>query len=338
MRIIACLVVAVLAAAPAHAQYYLDSPKGYRLSAPGRDTAYALSAADGTFSAIRDCLTFPLDGALRLQGGMSSYLEFDRGGAKLKVQEQALAPTVAAPVGRRLPPQTTYLADGQPIYLAFGTDSSQGYDEYVVVSLSGNASGVQEISRFSLGAQYCAGLYVLDLNGDGSVDIAAPYSTGASGGGVDVRTISANGRLRWFGNDELDSTLFSQHGYLNLLDADADGAWELEVGAPVLCSACGYMWRDLYTFDFDGNNWETDETRFAAYYAPQRSFYRALNDAVVKLAASPAGLQYSGSAIEAQYATQIGGQWYSLDPFMLDGGKVDKTWVSTLASLVSGWK
>jgi hypothetical protein len=152
-----------------------------------------------------------------------------------------------------------------------------------------------------------------------------------------VRSIVPTGGLAWFGNDELDSTLFSQTGYINLLDYDGDGDWEIETSSPVLCSACGYQWNDLYTFDMEANNWELDLPHFAAYYKPQQDFYRALNAAVVKLAASPASQKYTGKAIEAEYATQIGGQWYALDVFM-DGAKADRTWVSQLASLVGGWK
>jgi hypothetical protein len=181
-------------------------------------------------------------------------------------------------------------------------------------------------------------VFALDLTGDGKLDLAVPYATGAGGGGgIEVRTIEPSGKLAWFGNDELDSTLYSQTGYINLMDYDGDGAWEIETSSPVLCSACGYQWSDLYTFDSQAWNWETDPAKFAAYYKPERDFYTQLNAAVQKFAASPADMAYSGKSIEAKYATQIGGQWYGLDVFM-DGGKVDKTWVSQLADLVDGWK
>jgi hypothetical protein len=331
LPVLLCIFIASLSASPASAQYWLETQPGYKTTAPSSGQVLLLSSGDPLRTQISDCLGFTVDGVLRIESGMSRYLEYTRG-ANLAIREYALT---SKPSGSVAP--VKYAIEGQPIYLAFGTTDSAGYEDYVIATVSGDASGVSELDRFSLGAQYCAGIYALDLNADGVVELAIPYSTGAAGGGgVDVRAIVPTGGLAWFGNDELDGTLFSQSGYLNVLDYDNDGDWELEVRAPVLCSACGYMWSDLYTFDSDGWNWETDEARFAAYYKPQRDFYRALNDGVVKLAANPASMKYTGSAIESDYAVQIGGQWYTLDPFVVNG-KPDRTWVSTLASLVSGW-
>jgi len=324
----------------AHAQYYATSAPGYTLSAPPAGQALLLGRGDALAQSAANCLGLSVDGVLKVQGGMSRYIEFDRGAdyehPRLKesvLNGKSKAASAAAP--------PAYNVKGNPLYLALGTTKAKDgdYTDYVVVSFTADSGGaISECSRFSLGAQYCGGIYVLDLNADGLSEVVAPYATGAgSGGGIEVRALQPTGKLAWFGNDELDSTLFSASGYCNLLDYDGDGDWEIETTAPVLCSACGYNWNDLYTFDKDGWNWEVGSDKFPAYYKPEQDFYRALNAAVVKLAANPAAYKYSGKAIEAQYAVQIGAQWYSLDPFISES-KPDRTWVNALASLVSGWK
>jgi hypothetical protein len=331
MRVLVVLLVVCLHCTPAFAQYYLDTPKGYKLTPV---TSGGLLAGAELRKTAADCTGITLDGLFAVQPGMSRFFELDRGRNydKPDVHEYQLTRSGAKPPASA--------AAGRPVYIAFGTKSSSGYNDYVVASLSNEGGTVKQISSFTLGAEFCGGIYALDLTGEGGIDLAVPYATGAGGGGgIEVRSIQPNGRITWFGNDELDSTLFSQSGYINLVDFDSDGDWEIETSAPVLCSACGYQWNDLYTFDKDSGNWETGESQFPAFYKPQQDFYRQLNAAVTKMVGQPQAYAYSGKEIEAKYAVQIGGHWYSLDPFMSNGGsgKPDRAWVSTLASLVDSW-
>jgi hypothetical protein len=332
------LLISTLAAlgltVPAFAQYYTETPKGYKLSAPAAEAALGLSEDSAIRKAAESCSGIKLQCMFIVKPGMRSFFEVDRSSG-VAVHEHSISALKSV---NTTPPATDYLIEGQPIYVAFGESDSDGYNDCVVASFLSDGSSVEELDRFNLGADYCAGVYALDLTNDGVVDLAVPYATGAGGGGgVEVRSIVPTGGLAWFGNDELDSTLFSQTGSINLMDFDGDGDWEIETSTPVLCSACGYQWGDLYTFDSEANNWEIDMPKFAAYYKPQQDFYRQLNTAVQVLAASPASLLNKNKSFEAKYATQIGGKWYGLDVFM-DGGRADRTWVSQLASLVDGWK
>lgn len=320
--------------AQAYAQYSTETPKGYKLAVPAAGSELGVSHTSAIWQAAQECSGIELQAMFLAKPGMQRFFEVERGEG-VTVREHAISSLKSA---SRTPPATDYLIEGKRIYIAFGVSNSDGYADCVVASFLSDGSSVEELDRFSLGAEYCAGVYALDLTNDGVVDLAVPYATGAGGGGgIEVRTIVPTGGLAWFGNDELDSTLFSQTGFINLLDFDGDGDWEIETSTPVLCSACGYQWGDLYTFDSEANNWEIDMPKFAAYYKPERDFYSQLNAAVQKLAASPSSMAYNGKAVEAKYVTQIGGKWYGLDVFM-DGGKVDRTWVSQLASLVDGLK
>ncbi len=326
------LSILLFGAVPGYAQYWMETEPGYVLTPVDPDFATLAAPQHPQVGQAQEAAGVVFDALFWVLPGTSSCYrqEWDEETESMRYREYRLTPVPEQPdTDVDLVP---YVVDGLPLMIGVGQPDTLDAEwaPAQVVSFAVEADGsLTPLDYWELGAQYCNGIYMLDLLGDGSLCLVLPWATGAAGGGgVDLLWISPAGGFSFFGATREEAMLWSQTGYVNLRDYDNDGAWEIETAYPLMFSAAGYSYKELLYFDRESWSWLGGAERFPEFYAPQDAFYRILFHTARELEKDPAKYLSTEPGWEGSYGFQLDGEWYSLDPFMnLDTGEFDPTWL-----------
>ena len=132
------------------------------------------------------------------------------------------------------------------------------------------------LSRRGISEWHWMAVCVADLDFNGQLDIAIPWTAGVSGGGgFDIFALDEKARL-------LPADSFSSaYAAFSLVDLDRDGSWEIE-GRDRLSyegAAGSFEYNVIWAFDHGTDSWRPDTDRFDAYFQRQREFYSSLRSA-----------------------------------------------------------
>lgn len=322
--------------AAASAQYFMETGPGYTLGEVSEDDTLLLASPHPLVLAAQDATSMELDAIFRLHPGMRRYFtkEWTEDGVEYMAEYE-----IVPPEGWQAPAteEIDYNIRGLEIIIGMGYDftDSPDWPLYAVVSLLEYPDGsLEELDRYALGAQFCPGVFALDMTADGIIELVIPWATGAGGGGgVEVLAVVPTGGLATFGDPEL-ATIYSQNGYCELLDYDGDGGWELETAFPLLFTAAGYSYKDLLVFDREEFAWVSGEPQFPEYYATQDRFYHALIEQARLFMEEPEQFRVDSEHVYGDYACRIDGELYSLDPFVdFSSGEPDPYWLEVLEEM-----
>ena len=332
---------------PARAQYYRELEQGYTLQAvPEESSLLQVTPAPDVLAA---------QGASAPGTVLNCLLEL-QAGSRLKLEQHYVADLDPYFADQQIVPpagwagfqikrkQTGYATEAGQVCLGVGI-AYEGDNEWglgLLVSYLRHADGsYTEVSRHELGHEYIGGVFVLDANNDGLLNVIASWMTGAgAGGGVDLLTVQPDGSFSYFGDDSdpdnFASELWSAHGTVELTDYDNDGDWELQLTYPLFFSAAGYYYRDIVSFDPATNQWAYDADFAPEYYAAQDHFYEELYEKVQALVANPQKFHHETDDYYRQYTCTIDGEEYSLVPFINENGTPNPDWIEELKIFVEG--
>jgi hypothetical protein len=205
-----------------HAELLADVPPSQRLTVPEGHPLYQqiVAAAD---------IHIEINSIIRLQRDMRRVV---RDGEEKRMY---------ASVNRseRLGTSIDYQVQGKPVYLAFGYK--------VCVSFIRDHDGQPVIlDRMEYRLYYFGGAYVLDMSGDGLIDICIHSLPATNGGlGVDTLTVLPSGRFKKMGSAGVANESV-------LTDLDGNGVWEIESNIWVYGKGhAGYYYRFIRLERFD---------------------------------------------------------------------------------------
>jgi hypothetical protein len=169
-------------------------------------------------------------------------------------------------------------------------------------------------------------IYVLDMTGDGKLELAIHWC-GASSEGLLVYTLEPDGHLTpavLEGSADGPGFFWAHYHEPVIVDFDGDGRWEVEVhdwyqGAHDRTYWCSLLW----SFDPARGVWVIDHDKFSDYYQPQAHVYQGLLDALNDASNNLDKYRHVRAGLQAKYACQIDGHWYPLDPFINNGEVMD---------------
>ena len=323
---------------PGFAQYWMETQPGFKLEPVDQDSSVLIGKADPLLETAGEVAAVRLDALFRVQPGMSRFFteEWDDDAQAMRFVEQAFVPN--QPVPGDSPELIPYAVDGLQVLIGIGqpdTDDGNWAPREVVSLGEGRGGDITVLDSWELGAQYCAGIYIFDVLHDGSLCLVAPWATGAGGGGgVDVLWLSPAGMLTPFGPDEEYASIWSQNGYVNLLDYNGDGVWEIETAFPLMFTASGYSYKEILSFDPDSWAWVGGDSRFQDFYAPEDAFYRILIAKARDMEQDTSKYKVDNPGWEGAYGFKLDGEWYSLEPFVdWETGEFNATWLTDLEAI-----
>ena len=258
--------------------------------------------------------------AIRLEPGMQRYLEMslDYQGARPAFREFEVVSTRRTGPRNADPVSYDFEQGSVLLGLSVSDAGTESWEALALHSFWVDPDGsLQYLQEHRAGGAYSPGVYILDLTGDGVLEVAMPWATGvAAGGAVDVLAIVPTGGLAYFGSGEdYSSSYYSQWGELNLLDYDSDGDWELELFYPVFHPNTGFSGANLLQFSWDDWEWLLAGSEWPEYYAPQYEFYASLLDHLHRMEQDPGSYLASAPGEPVEYACEIGGGQVSLTMF-----------------------
>lgn len=326
------LLICLSASSAVYAQYYRAVEPGYALAEVSAEEALALSETLPWYGDAETISGLALDALFEVQGGMRRYFALEWGAADDSeyLVEYEIIPDIE-PAERPAP--VSYKFEGGGVFVGWGHDPAEEWNPAVVVSFYIGPDGdVQELARWECGAQYCPGVYALDLTGSGVVDLVVPWATGAGGGGgVELFAIVPTGGFSAWGDELASGSFWSSNGATELTDVDGDGDWELAAYFPLLFNAAGYYYTELMTFDQERYDWIDARAIAPELYAEEEAFYRTLAAEVREFIKHPEEYRVDDEDAWVTFGCYIEGELYSLDPFTSDDqGTPDYAWIDTL--------
>lgn len=336
--IVACL---LLACTPALAQYIVDVPEGIELiPVESEEEMLSMPSPHPLVVAAQEVSGLALDGLFRPDATRSRFftMEWNTDGDVEYLAEYELRSLL--PQKELEPEPVSYLYEDGEVLIGFGLDVADSWSAYLIISYWLNPDGsIEELQRWECGAEYCYGVYALDLIGDGVVELVVPWATGAGGGGgVEVLAVVPTGGLAYFGDNDITSGFWSSNGSTDLIDFNGDGIWELTAYFPLLFSAAGYYYVDVLIFDYDLFDWRAGPDVAPELYATQHDFYHRFADIVRDFAEDPEAYRTEDETAWGDYACEIDGELYFLSPFMVYGheqGGIDEMWVEEFLDMVA---
>ena len=331
-----------LAGTAARAQYWADIEPGIELVPVADDQRLALSGNDPLVVAAEAACGLTLDGLFRADAGARRFFELgwveSEDGYGTVLSEFEIVPT-GEPAELQIEP-ANYQFEGGEILIGFGPDPADEWGPYSVVSFFAGAEGrVEELARHECGAQYCYGIYALDMTADGVLELVVPWMTGfGSNGGVELFAVVPTGGFSAWGDDLESGSFWSSHGYTELMDYDGDGDWELTAYFPLLFSAAGYSFTELMTFDPERYEWIDAEHIAPELYQQQYDFYDQLLAVLEDFAQDPAPYRTTDDEGWGAFVCEMDGEQYYLDAFTMDEeGTIDEHWLGVIRDYIAGW-
>jgi hypothetical protein len=339
IALLTCCAALMFTAQPGFAQYWMETELGYTLEPVNPDLSALAPSTHPLYAEASAATGVQILALFWVQPGMSRC--FERGWDDATQDDSHFTEYELIPA-RELPAPAakpcSYVVDGLPLIIGLGLAPGEypEWPSFTALSLVEQPDGaVTELDRWTVDVPHCFEVYALDLLGDGQVCLVLPWMTGAGGGGgVDVLWLSPAGGFNMFAPNREQASLGSQNGYVNLLDYDGDGVWEIETAFPLMFTAAGYSYKDLLRFDPERWVWMSAEGCFPEYYAPEQAFYRTLISTVHELEKNPAQFLSHDPATDSLYGFELDSEWHSLDPFVnSDTGKFDDTWLADLETM-----
>ena len=214
-----------------------------------------------------------------------------------------------------------YKANGLPVYLGIGYrfDKHNEWTAKDEVFTFLAADGIRLLDSHELFNDFSTGVFTVDIDGDGKLDLVCPTTAGVSASGmVEILTVQPDGMITVPGDDAMPRVLDSAYGKCELQDFNRDGRWELET---------------YHTYRYDGP--DTDyflalyeynpatgmfQDVLGAYpeqYEDYQAFYREFAAALTTFIAEPESFvnsEYSGSGP----VCRINGHWHPLNGWTAD--------------------
>ena len=332
----------------ARAEYFPQFEPGYALQ-PVEAGQETVSTAASLTAEIAAALggTAPVYGVIELYAGMARHYSveglFDEETGAVSLGEGAIVAEGRSDLSKL---EVNYRYPGGRVVMAataLPAEWSEEYLQFSIVSFQVNPDGsAHELARHSVDSEFVGEFFILDMTGDGALEVVIPWATGAGGGGgVAVVTIVPTGGLAGSGENFDEFSLYSRSGYCELADLDADGDWEIQASAPLLCTACGYDVGFVYTYDPALHAWVDGEKQFPASYDTQREFYTKLLTQVKLFMADPAQFLNPAAGVDDwdRYVCTIDGNQHSLVMFAPDADGQFSTaymWLGALEDFVAG--
>lgn len=334
----------LLAAGAVRAQYWAEIGPGIELKPVADGERLALPPDDPLYAAAEAACRLTLDGLFRPDAGARrlfeiGWVESEDGGGRARLDEFEIVP-----LGEQAPVEiepADYHFEGGEVLIGFGPDPEDEWGPYSVVSFFAGPEGrVEELARHECGAQYCYGIYALDMTADGVLELVVPWTTGfGSNGGVELFAVVPTGGFSAWGDDLDTGSFWSSHGYTELMDYDGDGDWELTAYFPLLFSAAGYSFTELLTFDPVRYEWIDAEQIAPELYQQQYAFYDQLLAVLEDFALDPAPYRVVDNEGWGAFVCEIDGEQRYLDAFTTDEeGTIDEYWLGVIRDYIAGWR
>lgn len=333
----------MLAATTARAQYWAEIEPGIDLVPVAADERLALTKDDPLVAAAEAACRLTLDGLFRADAGTRRFFELGWVEAE-DGYGSVLAEFRIVPTNEQAPLEiepASYHFEGGEVLIGFGPDPEDAWGPYSVVSFFADGEGrVEELARHECGAQYCYGIYALDMTADGVLELVVPWMTGfGSNGGVELFAVVPTGGFSAWGDDLETGSFWSSHGYTELMDYDGDGDWELTAYFPLLFSAAGYSFTELMTFDAERYEWIDAEHVAPELYQQQYAFYDQLLAVLEDFAKDPAPYRTTDDEGWGAFVCEIDGEQRYLDAFTTDEeGTIDEYWLGVIRDYIAGWR
>jgi len=161
-----------------------------------------------------------------------------------------------------------------PVYLGLGHSFdklNEWTSEYKLFTFKAQGGGVRLIDQVALEYKSCTGVFTVDFNHDGQLEVICQNCSGVSPAGViEIWTLSPDGTFTPFTWPSLQSSFAK----CEVLDLDANGYWELELyGASFDCAGEAYYVLSLFGWESAWSRYNDLLHQHPEHYAQYMAFY-----------------------------------------------------------------